>query len=275
MIPNILYTAHEFQNEIRYGVVKGKAKVSRGRVVTVKNENLAEGLTLFKYDDQNDHYYGIETHTGPLALMKLKALTSSNAIHSRLPKTKTLRGKINTRELPDGMLELLATTLGADFNIAALDDYDIEIKATKKVEVIEVPHEVTSETLEGLFRSGQAYDKDGETLQDNDNNTEDLFLGFVIFEGEGDKKDTLIVDIGELWDESVISMGDIADILSYRRSKNIDVREWADSVGQLSPEQRKAIADQAHTRSRTRVFNDAMHSHNAGFESNRSVSTDE
>lgn len=269
MIPNIVYTAREFQNGIRHGVVKGKAKVSRGRIVTIKNQNLVEGLTLFKYDEENDHYFGVEVHTGPLAFIKLKARESSNSVHTRLPKAKVLRGRIDTQQPPNGAIELLKAILGRDFNFADLDKYDIEIKATEKVQIIETPNDITSETIEGLFRSGQAYSKEGELLQDNDSNKEDLFLGFVFFEGLGEDKDTMIVDIGEMWDEQVINMGDMDDILNYRRSKNIDVREWAESVDRLTPEQRKTIADQAHTRSRTRVFDEAMRDHNSNFDSNR------
>lgn len=267
MIPSIVYEKHDLQNIFKATSPIVDITVSRGRDVTILNKDLEEGLYLFRYHEEDKVYKGVPTYTSHLAGVKLKALAQGQTIIA--PVRKAYRKIIKATDIDKSILDSL---FGREVDLEELKGFTFEVKAQEPTKVTTKRTDITSIEIENQFRSGAAYRSGGpnegafELVQSMDGTVEDVFLAYVF---EINRQQLALIDVGELWDTRSISFDDLLDILSHDRMPRTSVREWAQNIGTLTPEQRKEISNNHATMTRTKAFDDIMKKNNPNFDSNK------
>jgi len=267
MIPSILYSSRDLQTAFREDEDNILITVSRGREVRLSTKNLDEGLYLFKYHEDDKVYKGVPTFTANLAAIKLKALAQRQSVIA--PVRKAYRKIVKATELSNDVLNSL---FGRDIELRDLEGFTFEVKAQEPVRVTTKRADITSIEIENQFRSGSVFTRNEETedpyelKQSMDGTNEDVFLAYIFKEPN---QDLILIDVGELWDTRRISFDDLLDILTSNKSSRADVKEWAQNLGALTPEQKKELSDKHHTMNRVKAFDDIMKQNNSNFNSNK------
>lgn len=266
MIPSIVFNDEALQNNFPSKQPKVVVTVSRGREVAIKNENLDEGLYIFRYDDVNDHFYGTKPYTTSLAFAKLEGMIANGVLRTT-PSGKSISVSIDatTQQLPHNFTSMMKTLLGPDLKAGWIENYVFEIKAVEKVESTIERMVVTSETIEGLFRTRKPYDRD----EDSDEVVEELFVAYIFYnDSPNGQQQNVLIDVGELWDENKIDLDDLKDIFSDEPIKRVSQHEWVKSLAHLSPEAKQEMGDQQAIAERTLAFDEIMKRNNRDFDSN-------
>lgn len=266
MIPSILFTSRDLQTDFHKDEHRVRLTVSRGREVTIVNLGLAEGLYLFKYHEEDKVYKGVPTYTANLAAIKLKALAQGQTVTA--PPRKAYRKIISATDLST---EILDSLFGHQMELRELEGFTFEVKAQEPAKITTVRNEITSVEIENQFRRGTAYrvgngEQTHELVQSMDGTNEDVFLAYIFKERN---QHLVLIDVGELWDTRRISFDDLLDILTDNEAPKADVREWAQNLGALTPEQKKEVSDQHHSMKRVKAFDDIMKKNNSNFTSNK------
>lgn len=267
MIPSIVYTSRDLQTDFHKDERSVRLTVSRGREVTIVNSGLEEGLYLFKYHEEDKVYKGVPTYTSSLAAIKLKALAQGETVTA--PVRKAYRKIVKATDLSTDVLKNL---FGYDVELRSLEDFTFEVKAQEPIQITTKRNDITSIEIENQFRSGSAFTRNEETedpyelKQSMDGTNEDVFLAYIFKERN---QDLVIIDVGELWDTRRISFDDLLDILTHSKLPRADVKDWAQNLGALTPEQKKEMADNYDTSQRTKAFDDIMKQNNPNFDSNK------
>lgn len=271
MIPDIVFASTDLQTEIHEDNDIAIINASRQRRVKIKNQNLAEGLYLFRRDETTGLYSGTRTYTSNLAAIKLKSIAGGHRVIA--PVRKSYRKIVNASDISN---EVLNTLLPKDISKEQLEDYTFEITVREPVRVTTRRNEITSIVIEKQFRSGTAYGRKEETqdyepVQDMDGTTEDIFLAYIFEEKDRDHDITflVIIDIGELWDLNRISFEDLLDILTHSDAPEVNQREWMRHQLKLTPEQKREISDKHDAMKRANAFDDIMKQNNPNFDSNK------
>ena len=266
MIPSIVYSSRDLQTDFNINEPTVRITVSRGREVVIRNDNLNEGLYLFKYHEEDKVYKGVPTYTANLAAIKLKALSQGQTIIA--PVTKAYRKIIKASDLDQSILDCL---FNREVDLDELKGFTFEVRAQAPAQVTTKRTDITSIEIENQFRSGAAYRRgtpgeDYDVVQSMDGTNEDVFLAYIFKDGD---KWLVMIDIGELWDTRRISFDDLLDILSHNKSPRMNERQWAQNVGALTPGQKQEISDNHATFQRTKAFDDIMKQNNPNFDSNK------
>lgn len=266
MIPSIVYSSRDLQTDFNINEPTVRITVSRGREVVIRNDNLNEGLYLFKYHEEDKVYKGVPTYTANLAAIKLKALSQGQTIIA--PTTKAYRKIIKASDLDQSTLDSL---FNREVELDELKGFTFEVRAQAPAQVTTKRNDITSIEIENQFRSGAAYRRDtpGEdydVVQSMDGTNEDVFLAYIFKDGS---QWLVLIDIGELWDSRRISFDDLLDILSHDKTPRMNEKQWAQNVGALTPEQKQEISDNHATFQRTKAFDDIMKQNNPNFDSNK------
>ena len=264
MIPSIVYSSRDLQTNFNINEPTVRLTVSRGREVVIANHGLGEGLHLLRYHEDDKVYKGSPTYTANLAAIKLKTLAQGQTVTA--PVQKSYRKIIKATDLSE---EILDSLFGHKMELRELEGYTFEVKAQEPLKVTTRRNDITSIEIENQFRSGAAYRNKGvegyELLQAMDGTIEDVFLAYIF----KDRHQLVLIDVGELWDTRRISFDDLLDILSHDNLSKVDVREWAQNLGALTPEQKQEISDNHATFQRTKAFDDIMKQNNPNFDSNK------
>lgn len=266
MIPSIVYSSRDLQTDFNINEPTVRITVSRGREVVIRNDNLNEGLYLFKYHEEDKVYKGVPTYTANLAAIKLKALSQGQTIIA--PVTKAYRKIIKASDLDQSILDSL---FNREVELDELKGFTFEVRAQAPAQVTTKRNDITSIEIENQFRSGAAYRRgtpgeDYDVVQSMDGTNEDVFLAYIFKDGS---QWLVLIDIGELWDSRRISFDDLLDILSHDKAPRMNERQWAQNVGALTPEQKQEISDNHATFQRTKAFDDIMKQNNPNFDSNK------
>jgi len=266
MIPSIVYSSRDLQTDFNINEPTVRLTVSRGREVVIRNDNLNEGLYLFKYHEEDKVYKGVPTYTANLAAIKLKALSQGQTIIA--PVTKAYRKIIKASDLDQSILDSL---FNREVELDELKGFTFEVRAQAPAQVTTKRNDITSIEIENQFRSGAAYRRgtpgeDYGVVQSMDGTNEDVFLAYIFKDGN---QWLVLIDIGELWDTRRISFDDLLDILSHDKAPRVDEKQWAQNVGVLTPEQKQEISDNYATIQRTKAFDDIMKQNNPNFDSNK------
>lgn len=266
MIPSIVYSSRDLQTDFNINEPTVRITVSRGREVVIRNDNLNEGLYLFKYHEEDKVYKGVPTYTANLAAIKLKALSQGQTIIA--PVTKAYRKIIKASDLDQSILDSL---FNREVELDELKGFTFEVRAQAPAQVTTKRNDITSIEIENQFRSGAAYrrstpSEDYDVVQSMDGTNEDVFLAYIFKDGS---QWLVLIDIGELWDSRRISFDDLLDILSHDKAPRMNERQWAQNVGALTPEQKQEISDNHATFQRTKAFDDIMKQNNPNFDSNK------
>ena len=266
MIPSIVYSSRDLQTDFNINEPTVRITVSRGREVVIRNDNLNEGLYLFKYHEEDKVYKGVPTYTANLAAIKLKALSQGQTIIA--PVTKAYRKIIKASDLDQSILDSL---FNREVELDELKGFTFEVRAQAPAQVTTKRNDITSIEIENQFRSGTAYRRstpgeDYDVVQSMDGTNEDVFLAYIFKDGS---QWLVLIDIGELWDSRRISFDDLLDILSHDKTPRMNERQWAQNVGALTPEQKQEISDNHATFQRTKAFDDIMKQNNPNFDSNK------
>lgn len=266
MIPSIVYSSRDLQTDFNINEPTVRITVSRGREVVIRNDNLNEGLYLFKYHEEDKVYKGVPTYTANLAAIKLKALSQGQTIIA--PVTKAYRKIIKASDLDQSILDSL---FNREVELDELKGFTFEVRAQAPAQVTTKRNDITSIEIENQFRSGAAYrrstpSEDYDVVQSMDGTNEDVFLAYIFKDGS---QWLVLIDIGELWDSRRISFDDLLDILTHDKAPRMNEKQWAQNVGALTPEQKQEISDNHATFQRTKAFDDIMKQNNPNFDSNK------
>ena len=143
MIPSIVYSSRDLQTDFNINEPTVRITVSRGREVVIRNDNLNEGLYLFKYHEEDKVYKGVPTYTANLAAIKLKALSQGQTIIA--PVTKAYRKIIKASDLDQSILDSL---FNREVDLDELKGFTFEVKAQEPAKVTTKRTDITSIEIE-------------------------------------------------------------------------------------------------------------------------------
>lgn len=263
MLPQKVINATSLHNVFKVASRRADITVSRNRDVTILNKGLDEdGIYIFKRDKETNLYKGTVAYGAALAFIRIQQLYHAGVLN-KTPNAKVFKAEIDPAKdyLPDGFRKIIETFLepafSKDVNVD-FGNYVFEIKATEKVkqDIVRVTTELTSLHIQQQFISPNTL---GDEIPEDD-----MFVAYIFHEQVNGYNVTVLIDIGELWDEGIIDINDLQNILTAYPKNS---KTFLKAPG-LTDKEREEMVQRHNAISKTKAFDDIMKEHNPDFNSN-------